>query len=124
MPNLKNTFAIIKPNFDVDNIAVTPTIYEELNQDYNNFKEHQLISMYEFSQDWGSWENHPKGDETIVLISGAVTLVLKEDEGHQEVTLEKPGDFFIMPKNTWHTAKTKEPSQVLFITPGEGTQHQ
>ncbi|WP_223670352.1 cupin domain-containing protein [Kangiella shandongensis] len=123
MPNLKNTFAVIKPELEVDQIDVTPSVYSELDKNYNDFKDHQLVSIYEFSDDWGSWENHPKGDEIVVLVSGTVTFVFDNDGEYEEATLKDEGDFLVVPKNIWHTAKTKVPSKVLFITPGEDTQH-
>ena len=27
----------------------------------------------------------------------------------------------VVPRNTWHTAKVSEPTQMLFVTPGQGT---
>jgi hypothetical protein len=39
------------------------------------------------------------------------------------VRLNVPGSYVLIPRATWHTAKVHIPSSVLFITPGEGTQH-
>jgi hypothetical protein len=40
----------------------------------------------------------------------------------QQVTLT-PGMAVINPRNVWHTADVHEPSQLLFITPGRGTEN-
>jgi hypothetical protein len=34
-----------------------------------------------------------------------------------------PGQATINPKNVWHTVDVIEPGQLLFITPGIGTEH-
>ncbi|WP_141735020.1 cupin domain-containing protein [Oligoflexus tunisiensis] len=81
-----------------------------------------LVSHYEFTQDWESWENHPSGDELVFCSSGQMTFVLELDGKAQEVPLTA-GQFVIVPKNTWHTAKVQEKAQALFITWGFGTMH-
>lgn len=121
--NLSDVFAVIKPDQTTDTVQVSPTIYQELDENYNNFKDHQLVSIYNFSENWPSWEKHPKGDEIVILVSGQVTFVLDIDGEHQETELSEAGDYAIVPKNIWHTAKTNTPSKVLFITPGEGTEN-
>jgi len=52
--NLEKVFAVLKPNQTVEKVTVTPSIYQELDENFNNFKGHQLVSMYEFSEDWSS----------------------------------------------------------------------
>lgn len=121
--DLGNTFSIIKPDQSVETIDVSPTIYQQLDENFNQFKGHQLVSLYEFNDDWSSWEVHPKGDEIVVLLSGEITFVLDIDGEHKDVELKQQGEYVIVPKNTWHTAKTNTPTKALFITPGEGTKH-
>jgi quercetin dioxygenase-like cupin family protein len=69
------------------------------------------------------WEMHPNGDEIVCLLSGVVTFILDQDNEHHEMTVNKPGDYVVVPKGTWHTAKTTVESTMLFITAGEGTEH-
>jgi quercetin dioxygenase-like cupin family protein len=64
---------------------------------------------------------HPAGDEIVCLLSGRVTF---EFEGRGHVAeLSVPGTYVIVPRGTWHTAHTRVPTKMLFITPGEGTQN-
>lgn len=121
--NLQDTFAVLKPDLLFDLIKVSPTIYQELDENYNNFKGHTLVSTYEFDSDWGMWERHPAGDELVILLSGAAKMLLKQPTGEEVVALTEPGDYLIVPKNIWHTARVSEPTRMLFITPGEGTEH-
>lgn len=81
-----------------------------------------LVSQFNFDSDWDSWENHPEGDELVFCISGKIKLVLEIQSNQTEIDLE-PGTYVVVPKNTWHTAKTSEPSSALFVTWGQGTQH-
>ena len=120
---LDETFAVLKPDLSVDTIEVTPSIYAELDARFANFKSHVLVSSYEFAADWGAWEIHPAGDEIVVLISGAATLRMKSDAGEDVVELREPGAFAVVPRNTWHTAKIRQATRMLFITPGEGTEN-
>ena len=119
--NLKSTFAVLGPQLGVTAVPVTPTVYEELDRRFNNFKGHVLVSIYEFEKDWPTWERHPAGDEIVCLLSGRVRF---EVEGRGTVgELTQPGEFLIVPRGTWHTAHTNVPTTMLFITPGEGTEN-
>ncbi len=98
-------------------------LYQRLDDNYAGFMGCELISCFEFEQDWLSWEMHPAGDETVILLSGQALVVLQHEGTEQLLPLEQPGDFVIVPKNTWHSARTSVKTKLLFITPGEGTQH-
>jgi oxalate decarboxylase/phosphoglucose isomerase-like protein (cupin superfamily) len=58
-----------------------------------------------------------------MLLSGAATVVLEESTGERAVELAQPGSYVLVPRNTWHTAKTEVPTTMLFLTPGIGTEH-
>ena len=50
--------------------------------------------------------------------------MLDHGDRHEEIALDKELAFAIVPRGTWHTARTKTGCRLLFITPGEGTQNQ
>ncbi len=83
----------------------------------------RLVSQFSFDTDWASWERHPAGEEFVCLLEGSVEFVLEIDGEHQRVALTEPGQFVLVPKNTWHTAKVTRPTRMLFITPGDGTEN-
>jgi hypothetical protein len=58
---LDETFAVLKPDLSIETVAVTSSIYAELDARFDNFKSHVLVSSYEFESDWGAWEIHPAG---------------------------------------------------------------
>lgn len=120
--NINSTFVVLD---DIDNaipIAVGDRFYEKLEQQFGDFKGKRLVSHYTFEQDWDSWEMHPAGEEFVCLLSGQVDFVLEREEGEEIVSLNAPGNYILVPRGIWHTAKVYTPSSVLFITPGEGTQ--
>ncbi len=96
------------------------TLYAELDQNFDAFRGHVLVSMHEFGGDWPTWEKHPAGDEIVMLWSGRGTLVLRSGTGEETVALGEPGAYVVVPRGTWHTARIAEPTRMLFITPGEG----
>ena len=118
---LDSTFVVLQPDHSAVPIAVTPTLYQELDRRFEGFKGRLLVSCYRFGADWETWEMHPAGDEIVCLLSGRAAF---EFEGRGVVAeLTEPGSFVVVPRGTWHTARTGVPTTMLFITPGEGTQH-
>ena len=123
MPSLFDTFAVFKPDLELDTRGFGPDFYERLEKDYAGFAGHVLVSAHEFSADWGVWEKHPAGDEMVVLLSGRAEMRLREDGEDSVVTLSEPGTYVVVPRGVWHTAMIAEPTRMLFITPGEGTEN-
>ncbi len=103
--NLANTFAVIKPDQRVEPVAVSPSVYQQLDERFDGFRGHTLIAEYAFSSDWNSWERHPAGDETVVLLSGRAELILRQHDGDESHTLDAAGDTVILPAGCWHQAK-------------------
>ena len=122
--NLANTFAVLDPHLNVHLEKVTPSLYANLDKQYNEFKGHVLLSMHEFSADWPTWERHPAGDELVLLLSGAAEFVFRDGSSDHTVELSEPGTYVVVPRNTWHTARVSEPTRMLFMTPGEGTENE
>src|SRR4051812_19042709 len=124
MHDLAKTFAVLAPGLALTPVDVTPDIYERLDRDFGAFRGHVLVAMHAFDADWPTWERHPAGDELVLLLAGAATFVLDTPGGTEEAVLAKPGRFVIVPRNTWHTARVAEHAEMLFITPGEGTENE
>ncbi len=120
---LQNTFAVIKPDLSVETVDVSPTLYQDLDARFDQFRSHQLVATYEFTEDWPTWERHPQGDEIVILLSGVATMVLQREAGPQFVEMAMPGEYVVVPRNTWHTARVRTATRMLFITPGEGTEN-
>ncbi|MBN7796193.1 cupin domain-containing protein [Parahaliea mediterranea] len=121
--NIAREFVVFTPGMDAVPERNRPTLYQELDRDYDNFAGHVLVSQYTFSENWPTWEIHPKGDELVTLIAGRATMVLDSPEGERCVVLAEPGDYVVVPRNTWHTARVEEPCTLQFFTPGQGTEN-
>ena len=81
-----------------------------------------LVSEFECSADWPTWEMHPEGDEFVYLLSGEATMVLEGPAGPTRVPLRGRAAI-VVPRGVWHTAEVTAPSRMLFVTLGAGTQH-
>jgi mannose-6-phosphate isomerase-like protein (cupin superfamily) len=119
--DLTSTFVVVQPDHSAVPVAVTPTIFDELDARFDRFKGRLLVSSFTFESDWSTWEIHPAGDEIVCLLSGDVTMVLDRNGIEEIIRLREAGSFAIVPRATWHTARTSVPTKMLFVTPGEGT---
>ncbi len=84
--------------------------------------EGRLVSQYDFTESWDSWEMHPAGEELVVCLSGEMTLVQEIPDGTMHKQTIGPGQYAINPAGVWHTANVPVAATALFITAGEGTQ--
>jgi mannose-6-phosphate isomerase-like protein (cupin superfamily) len=121
--DLARTYVVLDAALSAVGVEVTPDIYERLDRDFDSFRGRTLVARYDFAADWPTWEMHPAGDEVVVLLSGAADMVLDRAGRHDVTSLTQPGEFVIVPRGTWHTARVSRPTAMLFITPGEGTEN-
>jgi mannose-6-phosphate isomerase-like protein (cupin superfamily) len=120
LSGLADRWVVLGPDLSAAEVAVTPTVYEELDR---GFRHRLLVAMHRFDADWATWEVHPHGDEVVVLMSGAAEMVFDRGGKHESVQLSAPGDYVVVPRGTWHTARVSVPTAMLFVTPGEGTEN-
>jgi mannose-6-phosphate isomerase-like protein (cupin superfamily) len=75
----------------------------------------RLVALFDYDSDWNNWEMHLDGEELVILISGRATFVFETAEGERELVLSRPGEMVIVPRGTWHTARTEAPVRMLFV---------
>ena len=121
--NLQSTYVVIKPDQLAKSLPITDSVWDDLDTNYNNFQRHTLVASFSFTDDWPTWEVHPHGDEIVSLVSGNADMILRHDSGDHCVRLSIPGEFVIVPRGVWHTARVHEPTTMIFVTPGEGTEN-
>lgn len=85
--------------------------------------EGRLVSLYEFSESWDSWEVHPAGDELVVCLTGAITLIQERPDGSVHSQVLRPYEYAVNAAGVWHTADLDGAATALFVTAGEGTKH-
>jgi uncharacterized cupin superfamily protein len=67
------------------------------------------------------WEIHPKGDEIVHILDGAVALTILTDEGKEVLEL-RAGMLVVVPQNCWHRFNAPDRVTVMTATP-QPTQH-
>ena len=85
-------------------------------------EEGRLVTLSASEKTWTTWERHPAGDELVLQLFGSATLI-QEIDGRDHAIELRAGLAAINPRGVWHTVDVREPGQVVFITPGRGTEH-
>jgi len=122
--DILRTYLHVRDGGRTEEIPAPETFWEEVAAGrHPQLDQGRLMSAFSFSEAWPTWERHPDGEELVMLIAGAATLVLEEAGGEVSMPLSEPGDYVLVPRNVWHTARTHVPATMLFLTPGAGTEH-
>ncbi|MGB6449543.1 MAG: cupin domain-containing protein [Steroidobacteraceae bacterium] len=66
-------------------------------------------------------ELHPDGDELIYIISGKVRVI--GESAPDDPCELRPGEACIVSKGEWHLVQILEPTRLVGITPGPGSDH-
>lgn len=84
----------------------------------------RLVSAYRFTTDWDTWERHPAGEELLCLLDGAAEVRFEDAGGVEQIVhLNGSKRCFLVPRGAWHRFVVPDFAYVLFVTPGEGTEH-
>ena len=122
--NILSDYLHVRDGGRTDAIDSSASFWEDLARgSYPQLDQGRLMSAFEFSESWATWERHPAGEELVMLLSGTATLVLEEDGEEHTVELTGPGQYILVPQGVWHTARTSVATSMLFLTPGDGTEH-
>jgi len=119
--DLSTTYVHLNGKDDAVAVPVTEAFWPELMSGERAY-DGRLVTASRISQDMTHWEVHPAGGELLIAMSGSFEVVLDESGGERRVALDG-GRAFIVPQGVWHRVDVREPGDVVFITPGEGTEH-
>ncbi|HEX6120439.1 MAG TPA: cupin domain-containing protein [Dongiaceae bacterium] len=120
--DLKRTYLHFAPTLDIEAHDVGPQFWSDLSARRLRL-EGRLVGCVHLKQGpLDHWERHPAGDEFLLLLSGALSVVLEASSGQREVPL-KAGEAFVVPAGSWHTFVVAQAGDLVFATPGEGTEH-
>ena len=119
--NLTGTYVHLGESGDATPIEVTPDFWSKL-MTGDRYHDGRLVTAFAIEEDMTHWEMYPAGDELIYLCSGAIDAVLERPDGVQIIELVG-SSAYIIPKGVWHRLSVKDAGDVLFITPGRGTEH-
>jgi mannose-6-phosphate isomerase-like protein (cupin superfamily) len=68
------------------------------------------------------WERHSLGDELLCLLSGAITVHLRNHANETGATTAlRPGSCYVVPAGQWHRLTVEEPGDLVAITPRANT---
>ncbi|MCV7400094.1 cupin domain-containing protein [Mycobacterium fragae] len=71
------------------------------------------------------WERHPLGDELLYLLSGAITVHMRDHaDGEGAPRALSPGTCCVVPAGQWHRLTVEEPGDLVAITPRAETAHE
>lgn len=122
--NILHTYLHVQDGGKTKQVAVSEQFWGDLVSGTRpELDQGRLMSAFSFSTDWPSWERHPAGEELVMLLSGSAMLLLEEADGERELLLDTVGSYILVPQGVWHTARTTQPTTLLFLTPGADTQH-
>ena len=120
--HIRDTYVALDDVCEASPLPVTAGFWDDLRTGkLGDFS--RMVSFSSFEGAWSTWEKHPAGEEVVMLLGGEVELVLELAQGESKVVLDRPGAYLLVPRDTWHTARARRPSQMLFVTPGAGTRN-
>ena len=117
---LSETYLELRGDGSIGDVALTPEFWPDLMSGRRQL-DGRLIMSFALTEDMGHWEMHPAGDEILLALSGRMAVVLQGDP--DESFALKAGEAFVVPRGRWHRLNVIEPGEVVFMTPGEGTEH-
>jgi len=121
---LRDTCLRLRPDSSVEPIHIGDDFWQRLmSGKLGTFHHEYLVTTFAYDQDWPNWEMHPNGDEIVMLLEGKTTMVLEIGGAEKIVELNESSSYVVVPRGTWHTSRARGACRMLFITPGEGTQH-
>ena len=107
---------------DAEIIPLTPELWPSITSGAREIKG-RLTAANHFTRDIDHWEMHPAGDELLVRLSGEFEVLFERDGAVHRALLCAATSCCLVPKGAWHTIKVREAGELLFVTPGAGTQH-
>jgi mannose-6-phosphate isomerase-like protein (cupin superfamily) len=123
-PALSTTYVHLPDEISANPVPVSDTFWDELaSGDRPALERGRLVTQFDFSSNWPNWERHAFGDELVILLSGSAELLLDLPSGTSRTRMSAPGEFVLVPRDTWHTARTDKECSMLFITHCPGTEH-
>ena len=69
------------------------------------------------------WEMHREGDELLLLVSGALSVEMRES-AHARMERLPSHAALIVPTGIWHRLIVHEPSVLIAVTPRHNTEHE
>jgi mannose-6-phosphate isomerase-like protein (cupin superfamily) len=118
---LSETYLELRGDGSVEAIPLTREFWPDLLSGKRDI-DGSLMMAFPMTEDMTHWEIHPAGDEVLIALSGRMTVVIETPAGEREIALDA-GQACVVPRDHWHRLKVRDPGEVIFLTPGQGTEH-
>lgn len=129
--NLQETFLHLDGAGEAMPVPLTPSFWQELTSGAQRSpgvariaeEDGWLVAEFAVTDDISHWEMHPRGDEILVMLAGAIEVVTEQPDGTTRTVALRTGAACLVPRGTWHRLFPRTPGSLLAITYGKGTQH-
>lgn len=118
--SLSETFVQLKDLGQVASVAVGPEFWSTIDT-RTDLQVGRLLGRTRWEKDMPHWEMHPSGDELLLAVSGEYEILLQDGRTDHVVALVS-GQAYLVPYGVWHRVRVKSAGEMLFVTPGKGTQ--
>lgn len=118
--SLREAFIHLKDFGQAASVPVGPQFWTTLDS-RADLQAGRLLGTTRMEKDMAHWEMHPSGDELLVAFSGVFEVVLQDGRTNHVIELAS-GQAVLVPFGVWHRVHVKTPGEMLFVTPGKGTQ--
>jgi mannose-6-phosphate isomerase-like protein (cupin superfamily) len=120
--DLAETYVHLEDSGGAEAIETGDSFWQELMAGERRY-DGRLVIVSTMTEDMPHWEMHPAGEELVYLLSGAVDVELDDGTDRRIVALRPEAPCLFNPRGLWHRFIVHEPSRLLFVTYGAGTQH-
>jgi mannose-6-phosphate isomerase-like protein (cupin superfamily) len=118
--SLSETFVHLKDLGQANSVSVGPEFWSTIDT-RTELQVGRLLGRKHWEKDMGHWEMHPSGDELLFAVSGEFEILLQDGRTDHVVPLTS-GQAYLVPYGVWHRVRVKSAGEMLFVTPGKGTQ--
>jgi len=63
------------------------------------------------------WHAHPETDDCFLVLSGRLSIDLRDEDGGERTVEVGPGDLYVVPRGVEHRPRAPEGADVLLIEP-------
>jgi mannose-6-phosphate isomerase-like protein (cupin superfamily) len=117
--DLAATFVHLADGGGAEPVEATPSFWRgSTSQRYA-----RVVGAFDFSssQDLhaSTQEMHPEVDEVLLLVSGAIDVIIEDEDGERTIPLEA-GQAAIVPRGAWHRLLMRSPGRLVFVNNRRG----
>src|SRR5687768_10090281 len=87
MFDLETTYLAVDGRGGVVRLPVDPDFWRTIDRN-EALADASLLGVFPMQADWAHWEMHPAGDEVLVLLDGAATMIFEESGAQRRIEMK------------------------------------